>query len=265
MLSFAKDFLVPGSMGFMLFGLAAGVALLYVQATNRWGRRWLTALLALYLVLAMPWVSGLLQRGTPSQEPPIARADQAQGVRTIVVLGNGVVTFGPPGRAIDLPARNTTYNVLEAVRLYRLLPGARIIASGGMPPDGASRRPEGEVITEHLLRLGVPADDILLERTAVNTHQQAVNVARMLPRGARCLLVTVPSHMPRSLLVFRSQGLDPVPAPSTWGARAVEPDGFAWTDLVPARWALRTSETAIYEWLGVVYYTAQGRIGGRQG
>ena len=109
---------------------------------------------------------------------------------------------------------NTALNVSEAARLYRLLGPRHVIASGGMPPGGAGKRPESEVMREYLVRLGVAAEDIALESASINTTEQAEQVAALLPRGARVLLVTAPAHMPRAAALFRSRGLDVVPAVS---------------------------------------------------
>lgn len=261
MLEFVKGYLVPGSPGFLLLGLAVGLAMLYSRRTARLGRRWLTVLVVLYVVLSLPLVSVLIQRGTLRTEPPITRAEEVSGIRTIVVLGNGVITFGPPGRELHIPGRNTTHNVLEAVRLYRLIGGGRIVASGGVPPGGGNRRAEAEVMREYLVKLGVPPQDILLEPDSTNTHEQAVNVARLLPPRERCLLVTVPPHMNRSMAVFERQGLLPVAAPSAWTGQVEGEGGYGFRHLVPDRFTLRATEAAIYERLGTVYYWVRGRLG----
>ena len=255
-IDFAKGYLIPGSTGFLLFGLALGTILLYGGRSARWGRRWLTGLLAIYVMLSLPAVARVLHRGVVVP-PAVATAADAPGVAAIVVLGNGAVTFGPPGREIDLPGRNTAHNVLEAVRLHRLLPGTRIIPSGGIPVGGINRRPESDVMAEYLRRLGVPEQDILPESRSVNTGQQAAHVAALLGKGARCLLVTAPTHMARAMGAFRHAGLEVIPAPA---AGPSGDDGVEWIDLLPDRSALRASERAIYERLGLMYYRVTGRL-----
>jgi uncharacterized SAM-binding protein YcdF (DUF218 family) len=253
----AKTYLVPGSVWFLVVALAFGVLLLFTGAVA-WGRRWLTLLLLAYIAIGTPVVA-LALRDTLGRVEPIATAADAQGAGVIVALGTGVVTVGPPETAIDLPGVETAMNVSETARLYRLLGRRRIIASGGRPFGGVGRRPEGEVMRDYLVRLGVAAGDITVEPASKNTVEQAANVAPLLPAGARVLLVTEPTHMRRALTLFRARGLDVVPAVSGW-LPGVE---LGWgARLVPNRYALRLSERVVYEYLALTYYGLLGRTAG---
>jgi len=251
-----KTYLVPGSPWFLIAGVGVALLMLANRRTSDWGRRWLAALFLLYVALSMPLVSGWLHR-TLAGSGPITDALQARDASTIVLLGNGAITVGPAASAIHLPGVGTALNVSEVARLYRLLGRRHIIASGGMPPGGAGKVPESEVMREYLTRLGVTKEDVELESTSINTTEQAEYVAAMLPKGARVLLVTVPAHMPRAAALFRSRGLDVVPAVSgsspdserTWAA-----------ELVPDRYALRASEIAVYELIAYVFYRVRGDI-----
>lgn len=253
----AKTYLVPGSVWFLVVGLGFGVLLLFTGAVA-WGRRWLTLLLLVYIAIGMPAVA-LALRDTLGRVEPVAAAADAQGATIIVTLGTGVVTVGPSETAIDLPGVETAMNVSETARLYRLLGRRRIIASGGRPFGGVGRRPEGEVMRDYLVRLGVAADDITVEPASTNTIEQAANVAPLLPAGTRVLLVTEPTHMRRALALFRARGLDVVPAVSGW-LPGVE---LGWgARLVPNRYALRLSERVVYEYLALVYYGIRGNTAG---
>jgi uncharacterized SAM-binding protein YcdF (DUF218 family) len=251
-----KAYLVPGSPMFLIIAIGVGLALLARPRLAAWGRRWLVAVAVSHAVLAVPVVSGLLQRGL-GRTSPIRSAAEAGGARTIVVLGTGVVTVGPGAEAIDLPSVSTASNIAEAARLYRLLGGPRVIASGGIPPGGAGERPEAQVMRPFLRQLGVADADITLEPTSINTLQQAHHVAAMLPRGTPVVLVTVPTHMPRAAGLFRAQGLTVVPAVSD----STEPEIRTWmAPVVPNRYALRGSEMALYELLALTYYGVRGDL-----
>ena len=254
--SLVKGYLVPGSPWFLIVAVAAALPLLSRPRAAAWGRRWLTALVVLYVALSLPLVAGWLHR-TLAGTGPILDAREAREAATIVLLGNGAVTVGPADTAIHLPRVNTALNVSEAARLYRLLGRRRIVASGGMPSAGASARPESEIMREYLVRLGVAADDIALESTSTTTTEQARQVAALLPKGARVLLVTAPAHMPRAAALFRHRGFDVVPAVS--GALPDMPSTWM-EDLVPNRFALRASEAAVYEVLAFAFYLLRGDI-----
>ncbi len=177
-----KTYLVPGSPWFLIVGVGVALLMLSSRRTLDWGRRWLAALFLLYVALSMPLVSGWLHR-TLAGSGPITDAREARDASTIVLLGNGVITVGPAATAIHLPGVSTALNVSEAARLYRLLGRRHVIASGGMPPGGAGKRPESEVMRDYLARLGVAGEDVELESTSNNTTEQAEHVTAMLPQG----------------------------------------------------------------------------------
>jgi uncharacterized SAM-binding protein YcdF (DUF218 family) len=256
LVSIAKGYLVPGSPWFLVVGVGVALLLLSGERTRIWGRRWLAVLFLLYVALSMPMVSSWLHR-TLAGTGPITDARQARDVSTIVLLGNGVVSVGPAATAIHLPGLNTALNISEAARLYRLLGRRRIIASGGIPPTGAGKRAESEVMRDYLARLGVAGEDIALESASTNTTEQAELVAALLPPGARVLLVTTPAHMPRAAALFRSRGVDVVPAVSD----SLPGSEGRWTEaVVPNRYALRASETAVYELVAFAFYRLRGDI-----
>jgi uncharacterized SAM-binding protein YcdF (DUF218 family) len=250
-----KEYFIPGSLWFLLAGLAVGVGLLYIARLQPWGRRWLLALLLFYVALSLPLVSDRL-RAVP-QLAPIREPTEIANAAAIVVLGTGVATVGPPEAAVDLPMAGTALNLAEGARLYKLVGQTRVIVSGGIPREEVSRRSEAEVMQDYLVRLGVRPEDITLEPQSVNTTGQAHNVAALLPRGARIALVTVPVHMPRAAALFESRGLVVTRAVSV----AYTPPHRPWhVRLTPSAFALRRSEIAIYEWLARVYYRMNGEI-----
>ena len=254
--SLVKSYLIPGSPWFLIVAMGVALPLLSRPRAAVWGRRWLAALLVLYVALSMPLVAVWLNR-TLAGTGPIIDAREARDAATIVLLGNGAVTLGPVDTAIHLPSVNTALNVSEAARLYRLLGRRRIVASGGIPPAGTNTRPESEVMREYLVALGVGVGDIVLESTSTTTTEQAEQIAGLLPKGARVVLVTAPAHMPRAAALFRHRGLDVVPAVS--GSLPGTPS--TWTeDLVPNRFALRASEAALYEVLAFAFYRLRGDI-----
>jgi uncharacterized SAM-binding protein YcdF (DUF218 family) len=108
---------------------------------------------------------------------------------------------------------------------------------------------------DYLSRLGIPAEDIALESASTTTTEQAERVAAMLPKGTRVLLVTTPAHMPRAAALFRHRGLDVVPAVSD-----IPDTPRTGNDVVPNRYALRSSETALYEYLAYGFYRVRGDI-----
>lgn len=256
-LRIVKGYLIPGSPFFLVAGVGIALLLLTTERGVAWARRWLFLLAAAYVVLGVPVVTGFIHR-TIGGHAPVGDAGDARGAGVIVVLGNGAVTVDASGPAIDLPSLETALNIGETVRLHRLLGGRPVIASGGIPPGGSNKRPEAELMRDYLVRMGIPAGDIRLDSASRNTTEQATNIAAMVGPKARVLLVTVPVHMRRAEALFRTRGVDVIPAVS--GSLPVESTDWA-SSVLPNRFALRASEKAAYEVLGLAYYWMTGDIG----
>lgn len=251
-----KATLVPGSTGFLVWGVLWGVALLHVRALEGWARRWLVALSAGYILLSMPAVSFWLERGTRPAYAPLDAAADARGATAVVVLGNGLVNYEDSGLAIESLTRRSAYNALEGARLYRLLHPSLVIASGGLADPEVHRRSEAEAMRDTLISLGVPREAIVLESKSTNTADQARFVAPLLTGHPRFVLITTPIHMGRAMALFRSRGLDPVPAPSR-----IDYTGKLQQSALrffPTSNGLRASELAMYEYLGMAYARSRG-------
>ena len=165
-----KVALVPGSIFFLVVGLIVGVFLLHRGPRGaRGGRAWLTALCLLYCILGLPIVSNALIHTLQAGYKPLETPGDAKDARVVVVIGAGVVSYTSDGRAIHEMASRTAYTVLEAARIYQLTNPSWVIASGGIPNSVSQTVPESEVIRGELVRLGVPADRILVDSTSRNT------------------------------------------------------------------------------------------------
>jgi hypothetical protein len=55
--------------------------------------------------------------------------------------------------------------------------------------------------------------DIILRSLSKDTKDQAIHIRKILDNNS-FILVTSASHMPRSIVLFRKQGLQPIPAPT---------------------------------------------------
>ena len=248
-----KEFLIPGSLLFLVLGLSIGVPLLFAGTrASRWGRRWLAALISLYAILCLQGTSNFLVYGLARPYGSIWTVAQAQGARTIVVLSNGVGGGRTSEQELAVVNLQSAYNALEAARLYRLLGESDVLASGGRP-DSLARAPESQALAAALETLGIPHARILQESTSQTTFQQAAHVGERLKGEGRMrfILVTTPEHMRRAVGVFMKQGLDPIPSVSglVYGGSPV------W---LPTRSALRGSENAIYEYLAWCFYRLRG-------
>jgi uncharacterized SAM-binding protein YcdF (DUF218 family) len=242
-LSAAAKGLVPGSLLFLLFGLFIGVFLLFMAP--RWGRRWLTTLLILYVLLSLQGTSDLLIRGLAAGYRPLRTPAEARGARIVVVLGNGSAWIALPDGQLGVLNAQSSYNAIETARVYRLLGNPLVLASGGQN--------ESVTLKSALTELGVPKTRIVQETTSTTTRQQGENVVDWLRQHGetRFVLVTTPEHIRRAAGVFGALGLDPIPSVSSiayGGPPFWKPTGYA----------LQGSRNAIYEYGAWVFYRARG-------
>ena len=257
--SWVKLFLVPGTTWFLLVAATVAALLLAIQRTARIGRRLLAATVVLYWLMSVPAIAYALQSTQRSKFESITTPPLPNEPLPIVVVGNGLTGFNAAGARFEIPLERTATNTLFAVARYRKTPDAFVIASGGPQPE-AGGSAEAEVIRDGLTRNGVPPDRILLDTRSNNTHEQAVEVARLLAaRGEkRCILVTSPQQMDRALELFRREGIDALPMPTTSEAWTPGKDGGWWEWIVPSSQARAVSRDVIYEFMAWPYYRMRG-------
>jgi uncharacterized SAM-binding protein YcdF (DUF218 family) len=161
----------------------------------------------------------------------------------IVVLGSGY----EPRDGIPVTAAlddDGLTRVVEAVRLARMLPGSRLLVSGGAE---SGRVPAAQGYARMAQALGVPQQSLIVSAQALNTGDEARAVQELLGRSA-FLLVTSAYHMPRAMSEMRRAGANPIAAPT--GQRAF---GTRVTlhDFLPGSAGLRDSERALHEYAGL--------------
>lgn len=132
------------------------------------------------------WMQCAPPRGAPNPPPP----------QYIVVLGGG-----------GIPSASGLTRTYHAAELWQTFPAARCVVS--LPADGDPATSSVGRMRDELVRRGVPAESIALEWRALNTHQQAVNLAALLGPAAltaEVRVVTNPWHLRRALGCFRRAG-----------------------------------------------------------
>jgi uncharacterized SAM-binding protein YcdF (DUF218 family) len=177
----------------------------------------------------------------------------------VVVLGSGSVNLRAAGRQLSSVTMGAGLRVLEAARLFDLLNGPLVIASGGVTEQDDKAAPESQAMQRALIQLGVRAERILLESDSRNTREEAILIKRMLAdRGVTdFVLVTSPLHMRRSMLVFEREGMHPIPSPSP-----LVPERLPRASrFLPSDMWLQIGDSALYEWLARGYYWWHGWLG----
>jgi uncharacterized SAM-binding protein YcdF (DUF218 family) len=178
----------------------------------RLARRSITLALCILFISGNTWISDYFVRSLEWQNIP---AKQLPIADAIVVLGGATRPQVPPRPWVDLMEAGD--RPLHGARLYLDGKAPYVILSGGrIRWNGAETASESKDMAEIIEAMGVPESAILEDPASLNTYENAVNVKKILEDHDmhQVLLVTSAIHMPRSLLIFRKQGIDVIPAPT---------------------------------------------------
>jgi uncharacterized SAM-binding protein YcdF (DUF218 family) len=207
----------------------------------------------LYGCLSMEVTARFLVQPLESAYPPLSR-DRLPPQGTLVVLGGGVSPLGD-SPAADRLGRASLRRALEAVRLYHLMGGPEILVCGG-PGNPFSPVAEAPVLREFLVGVGIPEEKIIVEAESRTTFENVQYVLAM-PLKRPLILVTSARHMSRALRTFSAFGEAPIPAPSDLHPLGRPGDPLSY---LPLAEAFSVSTSALYEYLGIVWYRLSGRF-----
>jgi uncharacterized SAM-binding protein YcdF (DUF218 family) len=132
------------------------------------------------------------------------------GLRDELAVADCIVVLGNKAYGDSLLSPRLQGRVDRALELYRKGFGRKIFVSGAIEPDSVGI--EGTAMANYLLRKGVPAKDIVVDNSGVNTHMTAVNYRQYATAQGydTVLVVTQFYHITRSRMALRSQGIEHV-------------------------------------------------------
>jgi len=243
-------FILPLPLLLLLMGL--GLALIWFSRYQKTGKTIVSASWLVLLLLSLqPVADGLLK---PIEDTyPTWRGEQR--VNAIVVLGGGYTwndAWAPSSNLIN----NSLPRLNEAVRLWRMNPGAKMIFTGAAASTNpVSTAEAGARVAE---TLGVPRSEILTLDTARDTEEEAAAVKQAIG-DVPFLLVTSASHLPRAMIFFQQAGLHPLPAPAN--QLAIASPLNPWERIIPSPVWLMHSDRVGYETLGRIWQWLKGTAG----
>jgi len=178
--------------------------------------------------------------------PVLRDMSEVQGIGYVVVLGGGHNSDARLPETGQLSGASLA-RLIEGIRLHRLLKDGQLVFSGGAVFDPV---PHAQVMAGAAVSLGVDEGRIVLLDQARDTAEEVMAVRELLGKK-RFVLVTSASHMPRAMFFFRSAGMQPVAAPTDY---LVKDSGVSHPeDYFPSAAALRRTERALYEYLGLLW------------
>jgi uncharacterized SAM-binding protein YcdF (DUF218 family) len=241
--------------------LILGVFCLWATQRQRLGKILVTLGTIFLLLLSFPYIAAKFLTPLEGRYPALLHPETLAGQpgagdsspRWIVVLGGGYVS-DPRLPVVSQISQAALGRLIEGVRLYKAMPGSRLLLSGGAVDDPV---PEADGMARIAVLLGVNPHDITRERNSLDTEEQAVFIGKILGEQ-RFFLVTSAAHLPRAVALFKKRGLHPIPAPADYqvkGAQRLSPGHF-----FPGSAALLQTVTAWHEYLGLLWAWLHGSI-----
>ena len=167
----------------------------------------------------------------------------------IILLGGGAYGGAPDLSGVGTPSEMMLYRVVTAVRLHKML-NIPIILSGGTVFK--HMEPEPPIVRRFLMDLGIPDSAIIMEDKSLDTSQNAKNSQRICLKSGykNPILVTSAFHMKRSVMEFKSLGMEVIPFPT--GLHSWKNRPYGWIDFLPGNFG--GVSTAIKEYLALFYF-----------
>ena len=187
-----------------------------------------------------------------------ALEDRPANAQAVVVFSAGVHPPQAPRTRPEMD-EDSLDRCLEAARLYRQGAPCLVMTSGGKVFDDTPGPPYAAVLAALLERLGVKPADLVREEGSRNTHENAVECARLLKeRGVgRVVLVVDAVDMFRAAACLRREGIEVIPAPCHFRATRFRPTLFTF---LPDPHGAENVQRVWHEWVGVLWYTMRGWV-----
>lgn len=221
------------------------IVTLYVVLGKRRGRHRFLFFVAvfLYFISTTPFMPYFLLNNLEKgfkipQEEEIAKA------RYLVVL-TGRIYSSPQLNLEERFSRETIIRFLVALEVKRRFPEKKLIIVGGsLEGKGSS------YLSELAKRFNI--DSLPLD-TPLDTFSSAKALKDSIPQGESFVLFTSAYHLPRTLLIFKKEGLNPIPYPTNFNHLLCKPANLLFY-ILPQDLYLNLTSLAVQEYLGIAYY-----------
>jgi uncharacterized SAM-binding protein YcdF (DUF218 family) len=255
---FLPNFVYPMGLVFLLV-----IAALLLRKYKRIQTAALVLILLILLIGGNRWLSVYLARSLEWQYLPLQTVPQADA---IVVLGGGTDSEQFPRPMVETNSAGD--RVIYAGKLYKDGKAPHILLSGGNITwlYGRTTTP-AEDMAAILDLMDVPRDAMWLQQKSQNTYEDALYSSQMLKEKGiqRVILVTSSQHMPRSVALFKHQGIDVIPAPVDYSVTQASWDNLFSPDIqtflvnmMPNVSSISLTTSILKEYIGMWVYHLRG-------
>jgi len=250
-------------LGIMLILMVLGIILSIVGRNSRSGRRLLLCAGLLFLIYLFSPLSLYLTWNLERHFDPLLIPQESQKISRIVVLA-GYAEEHPEFPITSNASAQTIGNMTEGLRLYRLIPEAKLIMSGGVAPNG--EKSVGALMSDFLQQMGVPSKDLTVEGNSRNTYENLLRVKELVGEEP-FVLVAAACDLRRAIAVAKKLQMNPLPAPACIWTLQDYPKTMGTIDRLiaffknaPSLNNLPRLQWAYHEYLGYIWYQLLDRI-----
>ncbi len=230
--------------------LIAGLALWQFTKLKKTGRGLILAGTLLLLLFSYPWLPNRLLGSIEDRVTPVSLpVHNPEGPVYVAVLGQGISAKSrlPANERFD---EEFLTRLMEAVRLHRAMPQSLLVISAA--GQSVSAQEKRHVVDDLLGLFDVGSQGVILQTTARDTSDE-IRFLKQVACTNRVYLVSTASHLPRALVIARKDGLNAVPAPSSYFIDRVTHEPFSPEELFPDADNLWNSTRAFYEYMGLAW------------
>lgn len=201
-----------------------------------------------FLIISTPFVPDYLVSKLENRYPPLSDnelPDSGNSVK-IMVMGAGHINDLRLSFNNQL-TQNALGRLIEGIRLYKKLPGSRLILSGWGFDQPLT---QAQTLALAARSLGVLSSDIIMYNNTENTSDEAKEYAKNAIPGEKLFVVSNASHMPRVIRHFNNNEIYPVPVCCNYSVKESERKSI--TYFFPESSHIIKSEKAMHEYLGIL-------------
>ncbi len=230
-------FLEPFGMLLILFFI--GIYYLFSNKSSH-SKFYISLSFVLLLLFSYPPFSNFLIQNLENKYP---KYDYKSDIKYIHVLGSGHNDDVTQPLTSQV-GRASIKRDLEGIIIHLNSKNSKIIFTGYA---GTTNITTAKMNAKLALALGVDVKNIIVNGDPKDTREEAVFTKSIIANEA-FVLVTSASHMPRSMMIFQSLGLNPIPAPTDFYK-----DKDSTYFEAPSIDSFKVSQVAIHEYIGILW------------
>jgi uncharacterized SAM-binding protein YcdF (DUF218 family) len=233
--------------------LFLGLFFLWFTRRQKTGKIFVSTGVIFLAVISYSAFSNMLLGPLESKYSPITDISEFSNVKWVAVLGGGT-SSDPKLSVTDQLSAASLVRLVEGVRLHRKLYNSKLLLSGGGVFSSIS---EAGIMAKMAIELGTDKKELVLESKSKDTKDQASFIHNIIG-NEKFFMVTSASHMARSMAIFQSKGMNPIPAPIGYRVKPIQkmsPSMF-----FPSANGIDKMERVVYEYIGTAWAGLRGQI-----